>query len=201
MLSIGILFRLNVINNLLNPYQNDQANAPDFIENISIDDDPYIGTKGAPVTIVEFMDYQCPSCANSESMLKELLAQYQGKIVLVYRDFPLEQIHSFAFQAAEAVNCAKEQGKFWEMHTLLFSNQEHLEIQDLKLYASQLDLNIPNFNDCLDKHKYVDEIRNDMKDGAKYFVTSTPTFFINGNRVEGGNIDQIKQKIELVLTK
>ena len=129
------------------------------------------------------------------------MSQYEEEVLIVYRDFPLEDIHPYAFQAAEAVDCAMEQDKFIEMRKLLFLDQQHLDVQSLKKDGVKLGLEKSRYNECLDKHKYADEVRQDISDGRKYMVTSTPTFFINGYRVEGINYEEIQKKIELVLNQ
>jgi protein-disulfide isomerase len=117
----------------------------------------------------------------------------------VFRDFPLEAIHSNAFRAAEAANCAGEQGKYWEMHDLLFENQDQLDITNLKEYAARLRIDVSQFEGCLASGKYADEIRHDIEDGKKYYVEGTPTFFVNGHRLAGPSLDQLQQTIDSVL--
>lgn len=152
---------------------------------VSPDDDPALGPTGAPVTIIEFSDFQCPYCARVQSTLKKLLKKYPKEIRLVFRDFPIERIHPQALKAAEASQCARDQGKFWPYHDLLFSNQRDLSIGALKGFARELDLELPQFERCLSKDKYQDEVRRDVQDGLKSGVNSTPTFFINGRLIRG----------------
>ncbi|MBZ0319524.1 MAG: DsbA family protein [Anaerolineae bacterium] len=178
-----------------------QPESPAYVENVSIDDDPYLGTLGAPITIVEFSDYECPFCANIVPEIEAVLNEYDGQIQFVYRDFPLENIHPNSFKAAEAANCAGEQGKYWQMHTLLFANQSALSIESLKTYAIELELDTEKFNLCLDTGKYADEIRHDASDALAYQVNSTPTFFVNGYRVVGASPELLRQAIEDALGK
>ncbi len=165
------------------------SNAPDVntegkrIE-VSADDDPSIGSENASVTIVEFSDFQCPFCARAVPTVKQILKEYDGKVKIVYRDFPLG-FHENAQKAAEASECADEQGKFWEYHDLLFENQGNLDAVSLKKYAKDLKLNTSEFDACLDSGKYAAEVQKDASDGQSYGVSGTPAFFINGRLVSG----------------
>lgn len=178
-----------------------QPEPPPYVENVSIDDDPYLGTVGAPITIVEFSDYQCPFCADIAPEIEAILNEYEGQIQFVYRDSPLENIHPDAFKAAEAANCAGEQGRYWEMHPILFTNQSALSVENLKTYAIELELDVEQFNTCFDTGKYADEIRHDASDALAYQVNSTPTFFVNGYRVVGASPELLRQAIEDALEK
>lgn len=153
----------------------------------SIDDDPIKGSKDATVTIIEFSEYQCPFCEKFFTQTLPLIEKNYintGKARLVFRDFPLG-FHQYAQKAAEAAECADEQGKFWEYHDTLFKNQGSLEITSLKNYAKDLALDETTFNDCLDSGKMTAEVQKDIEDGSKYGVTGTPTFFINGIKLVG----------------
>jgi protein-disulfide isomerase len=153
---------------------------PSRIEGVKTDGDPQKGPDNAKVTIVEFSDFQCPYCKRfRDSTLDALLKKYGDKIRFVYRDYPLP-FHSQAQKAAEAAECANEQGKFWEMHDLLYANQATLSEDAYKEFADQLGLDTQKFDDCLSSNKYADEIAADEKDGESYGVSGTPTFFING---------------------
>jgi protein-disulfide isomerase len=152
---------------------------PVLVQTISVDDDPARGEATAPVTIVEFTDYQCPSCAAMQPVLDEVLKSYGNKVRFVVRDFPL-LAHANARKAAEAANAANAQGKFWEYTLLLFKHQKELDVPSLKKYASDLGLNRTLFDAALDSGKYSAEVRHDMDDGEKYGIDSTPTIFING---------------------
>jgi protein-disulfide isomerase len=152
---------------------------------VSIDDDPVKGSKNAPITIVEFSDFQCPFCARFYAQtLPSIEENYikTGKVKFIYRDFPLN-FHQYAQKAAEAAECADEQGKFWEYHDILFQKQSEWSsagVEKLKEYAQNLGLDTAKFNECLDSGKYTDEIQKDYSDGSNYGVTGTPTFFIMG---------------------
>jgi len=130
------------------------------------DNDPSKGDKKAPIVMIEFSDFQCPFCAKFYSeTYKQIETDYinTGKVRIVFRDLPLS-FHENAQKAAEAAECANEQGKFWEMHDKLFENQQALEINDLKKYASDLNLDATKFNNCLDTGKYASEIQKDAAD-------------------------------------
>lgn len=142
-----------------------------------------IGSSDALVTIVEFSDFQCPYCARAavgpQAALPQIEEKYikTGKAKLIFRNFPLP-FHENAQKAAEAGQCAAEQGKFWEMHEKLFANQNALAIENLKKYASELKLDTAKFNSCLDIGKYAQAVQNDLADGTSYGVGGTPSFFI-----------------------
>ncbi len=161
-----------------------QPSGEDNVISVSVDDDPSIGPKDAPITIIEFSDFQCPFCARAAPTVKQILKEYDGKVRFVYRDFPLS-FHQNAQKSAEAAECADEQGKFWEYHDKLFENQNALEISNLKQYAKDLGLDSSKFDSCLDSGKYTKEVEKDTEDGQKYGVTGTPAFFINGKLVSG----------------
>ncbi len=171
---------------------------------VSPDDDPFLGEDNAPVTIIEFSDYQCPFCKKFyDETEKQLIKDYveTGKVKFVYRDFPLDSIHPLARKAAEAAECADEQGKFWEYHDKLFETQK-LDEASLKQHAKDLGLDTEQFNSCLDSGKYKDEVQKDLDDGIKAGVTGTPTFFINGKKVVGAQpYSVIKQIIDDELSK
>jgi len=150
-----------------------------LVQSISVDDDPARGDANAPVTIVEFTDFQCPSCAAMQPILDEVLKSYGNKVRFVVRDFPL-LAHANARKAAEAANAANAQGKFFEYALQLFKHQNALDVPSLKKYASDLGLNRTLFDAALDSGKYAAEVRHDIDDGEKYGVDSTPTIFING---------------------
>lgn len=143
-----------------------------------------MGPEDAPVTIVQFSDYQCAYCRNAEPVVRKLLKDYGDKLRLVHRDFPLEN-HPQAFKAAEAGLCAGEQGKFWEMHDDLFRNQDALEVEDLKSYAGKLGLDQEKFDACLDSGRTQSEVLASMNAGARAGVSGTPAFFINGRIITG----------------
>lgn len=154
---------------------------------VSDDGDPAKGDPDAPITIIEFSDFECPFCGRFNSQtLPELQKEYidTGKARLVFRDFPLS-FHANAQKASEAAECANDQGKFWEMHDIIFENQRALTNSDLKGYASQLGLDTAKFNNCLDSGEKEAEVKADLAAGSKAGVSGTPTFFVNGRKLVG----------------
>jgi protein-disulfide isomerase len=158
---------------------------------------PSIGPANAPITIVEFGDFQCPFCRQWQTdTYQPLMDAYPGKIRLVYRDFPLTQIHPNALPAAEAAQCANEQNAFWPYHDKLFSS-ENLSNDVYVQYATDLNLDMTKFNTCLSNHTYDKYIQDNSDFAVKTGVNSTPTFFINGLAVIGAQpIDAFKQIID-----
>jgi protein-disulfide isomerase len=148
-------------------------------------DDAVLGNDDAVVTLVEFSDFQCPFCARVRPTLKRLSETYGDRLRIVWKDFPLTAIHPQAFKAAEAAQCAREQGRFWEYHDRLFSNQQALEPEFLKKYAADEGLDAAAFNACMDSAKYGDRVQEQMGIGARLGVSSTPTVFVNGRLVSG----------------
>ena len=148
-------------------------------------DDPSQGSATAPVTVVEYSDFQCPFCLRVAPTLKELRTKYGDKIRLVWKDFPLTQIHPQAFVAAQAGNCAREQGKFWEYHDRLFANQAALQPEFLKKYAAEVGMDATKFNACLDTAKYEAKVQESLGVGTGLGITSTPTVYVNGRMVNG----------------
>lgn len=141
------------------------------------------GPEDAPVTIVEFSDFECPYCQQATATLSELLARYPDQIRFIYKDFPLPN-HPHAFKAAEAGHCAHEQGKFWEFHDQLFASQA-LDVESLKGHADELGLDGEAFAACLDDARHAESVNEDMLTGRSYGASSTPTLFINGRPVFG----------------
>ena len=166
--------------------------------NIAIDDRPWKGGANAPVTIVEFTDYECPSCGATQPVLDEVVKEFGENVKLVVRNFPLGQ-HTHAFKAAEASEAAREQGKYWEYASLLFSNQKALEIDKLKEYASRLGLDRAKFDAALDSGRFAAKVRRDLADGDKIGVDSTPSVFINGKRARERSKEALKTAIEAAL--
>lgn len=157
---------------------------------VSIDDDAIKGDKNAPVTIVEFSDFECPFCERFyTNTLPDLISEYieKGKVRFVYRDFPLS-FHRNARAASLAAECAKEQGGddvYFRFHNKLYENQAGFDPENFKKWASEMGLKGTQFNECLDSEKYASEVDKDFQDGQQYGVTGTPAFFINGRRISG----------------
>jgi protein-disulfide isomerase len=181
---------------------------------VGVGDNPSLGRRDAPVTIVEFSDYQCPFCRQFvTATLPALKSAYvdAGKVRYVFRDFPLDQIHPHARKASEAARCAGDQGKYWEMHDLLFQNQQALAPEQLSGYAGRLGLEAAAFRACLDSGKHASAIQQNFGDGAAAGVRGTPSFVIGrtrpDNTVEGvlltgaRPIGDFRQEIERLLSE
>lgn len=147
-------------------------------------DGPSRGTAGAPVTIVEFSDYECGFCGQAEEVVRRVIAEYKGQVRLVHQAFPLAG-HARAPKAAEAALCAGEQGRYWEMHDLLFAGQGALGIDDLKGRARTLPLDASRFDACLDSGRMAPVVEKSRKLGEGIGVDATPAFFVNGRPLSG----------------
>jgi protein-disulfide isomerase/predicted transcriptional regulator len=145
---------------------------------------PAKGPANAPVTIVEFSDFECPYCVRAEPTVKSVLEKYPGKIRLVYRDYPLP-MHPKAPKAAEAAHCADDQGKYWEMHDALFAAGAKLDVPDLKAHAREVGLDGAKFDRCLDSGEKAKVVEGHRKAGDEAGVSGTPAFFINGRPLSG----------------
>ena len=174
-----------------------QANAQQRGVFIGVDDDPVLGSPDAKVLMIEFGDYQCPTCRmfwkDIEPRLKKEYID-TGKVKLVFRDFPLTGSHPEALLAAMAVNCARDQHKYWEFHDKVFREQYNkgddvirMKPADLKKWAKDVKLDQAAFDQCLDSEKYKDEVLKDKADGEAAGVQGTPTFFINGRAMGGAH--------------
>jgi len=172
---------------------------------IGVDDDPVLGDAKAKVLIIEFGDYQCPSCRmfwrEVEPRLKKDYID-TGKVKLVFRDFPIVQIHPEAMLAAMAADCAVDQGKYWQMHDKIYREQDkgedslvRFKATDLKKWAKDTGLDTAAFNECLDSSRYRDEVAKDKADGDSVGIQGTPTFFINGRVVGGAQPYPVFKKI------
>ena len=181
------------------PVAADNINGQQVVrKDISVDDDPSVGPSDAPITIVEFSDFQCPFCQRwHNEVYSALMKKYEGKIHFVYRDFPLYQIHPEAEPAAIATNCAGDQGKYWEYHDLIFSGGRELGSETYLTYAKSLGLSIDSFTKCLTDPAKSAEITADYQYGSSFGVSSTPTFFVNGIAVVGAQpIEVFTQMID-----
>ena len=160
---------------------------------------PARGPESAPVTIVEFSDFQCPYCSRAIGTVEEVMKAYPDKVRLVFRQFPLD-FHKQAPKAAEAALCAQEQGKFWEYHDTLFANQNALEVDKLKEHAKKVGLDQARFDKCLDSGAQAATVTADREAGMKVGVNGTPAFFINGILLSGAlPFDEFKSVIDAEL--
>jgi protein-disulfide isomerase len=148
--------------------------------NVSTVGFPVRGPETAPVTIVEFSDFECPFCANLFPTMKQIEKDYVGKVRIVYRQFPLSSIHPNAQKAAEASLCAHDQQKFWELHDAMFADIRNISVEALKIKAAELKMDVDAFGTCLDSGKYIDAVQADHNEGVRLGVTGTPALFVNG---------------------
>ncbi len=142
--------------------------------------DHTLGPDHAPVTVVEYGDFECPNCKQAAPAVKLLLERFDQKVRFVWRNFPLEAVHPHALLAAEAAECAGAQGKFWQMHELLFANQDHLKPKNLQGYAEQLGLDMALYTSEMDDHVYLQRVREHIDSALNSGARGTPTFFVNG---------------------
>jgi protein-disulfide isomerase len=177
--------------NPLNPDTNDNRgvnfmdmDTPELNKPITSEDHS-LGPETAPVSLVEYGDYECPYCREAYFVVAEALERLGNNLRYVFRNFPLIDVHPHAEQAAQAAEAAGAQGQFWQMHALLFENQDALEDEDLIAYAQALDLDIERFRDDLATGKYAPRVQQDLLSGIESGVSGTPAFFINGFRYEG----------------
>jgi protein-disulfide isomerase len=145
------------------------------------------GPAKAPVTLVEYGDFECPYTRRARPRVRRLSQEFGDRLLFVFRNFPLTRIHPHAQAAAEAAEAAAAQGRYWEMHDLLFDNQRHLEDGDLRRYAEQLGLGLKRFDRELAEHAHARRVNEDVRSGLKSGVKGTPTFFVNGLRHDGPN--------------
>jgi len=160
------------------------------------------GNPAAKVIIVEFSDFQCPACGVAFAPTEALLKRYEGEVFFVYRHFPLTTLHPLAVPAAEASECAADQNRFWDLHDALFSKQSVWvpEGKDgIRALASESGLDMDLFDACLASRKKIGVIQSDMDAGVQFGVNSTPTFFVNGLRIDGFNQSQIESAVESAL--
>ncbi|HVA82151.1 MAG TPA: thioredoxin domain-containing protein [Candidatus Binataceae bacterium] len=162
---------------------------------------PALGPANAPVTIIEFSDFQCPFCGRAEPTVKEIIRKYGDKVRLVYVDFPLP-MHNHALDAAKAGQCAAQQEKFWPYHDQLFANQSKLAPADLKAAAQKVGLDTAKFNACFDQAKTEGTVQRELQQGKQLGIDGTPTFYINGRQVVGAQpMDSFSQVIDDELSK
>ncbi len=164
------------------------------------DTDHIRGNKNAPITILEYSDFQCPYCARFHETLTQVMKNYDGKVKWVFRQFPLSELHPFAETAAEASECANDQNKFWEYTDELYANQSSFSADYFKKAAKNIGLNTSKFNTCLDSGKYKDKVAADYAEGDGYGVSGTPGSFLNGEELGGAvPYESLKAKIDKLL--
>lgn len=174
--------------------------APDSGELVTTDD-PSIGSEDALLTIVEFADFQCPYSKEVSYVLRRMAELYGDSVRVIYRDYPLVDVHPDSLLAAVAGECAEEQNQFWAYHDKVYANQNDLSRTALIEYAAQVGMSKQKFESCLNSDRYADEIAEDMADGAAAGVLGTPTFFFNGHMVEGSIPESTFAKIIQVFVK
>ena len=166
------------------------------------DDDAQKGSKSAKVTVVEFSDFQCPFCKRASGNYDAIVKAYGDKVRVVFKHFPLVQIHESAYKAAQAAQCMNDQGKFFEYHDKLFANNTALTEADLTKYVTEIGGDVKKFTDCFKAEKYKALVDKDMADGQKYGVSGAPTYFVNGNMVVGAvSFDELKQAIDSAMNE
>lgn len=159
---------------------------------------PFFGSRDAKVQLELFSDFQCPACKTSEQVIKDVQQIFGDKIGYSYKYYPLVVIHTQAFRAALAAECANDQGKFWEYHDVLYEKQPEFSEEQLISYAKDLGLKEDDFSSCLKSKAKADVVRQDMKEGDDRKIDSTPTFFINGEKVS--NWTELKSLIQAKLS-
>ena len=179
-----------------------KATASEFLEFFKQDaridllergDDPNLGPRDAKVTIVAFEDFECPFCFQAQPFIKRMLAKYPNDVRFVYKDFPLNSIHPRAQGAAEAGQCAFEQGKFWQFHDELFAHQDRLADAFYRTVAKDIGLNLTVFNECYATGKHKKRVAEDVELGRTLGLIGTPTFFINGELFSQGYSPEVDQ--------
>lgn len=156
------------------------------LASVGADDDPALGPADAKLTIIQFADFECPFSREVYTTIRSLMSEFEGQSVrFVFRDMPLDDIHPNARAAAHASSCASSQGKFWQMHDKMFANSDRLTPTDLRSYAGQIGLDLSAYDACLIDPATAAEVEADLRAGTAAGVRGTPTFFLNGRKVEG----------------
>jgi len=160
------------------------------------------GPKNAKVTLIEISDFQCPYCKRHNPTMEQVMDEYEGQVRRVWVHFPLTSIHPHAMKASEATECAGEQGKFWEMHDIIFENQTAMTVDNLKSYAKNIGLSSSEFDTCLDDSKYSSKVQQHMQAAQSAGITGTPGTFVNGQLIKGAYpFDTFKQAVDAELAK
>jgi protein-disulfide isomerase len=148
-------------------------------------DDHVLGPADAPVTVLEYGDYECPFCRGAARDVHRMLEEYPGLIRFAFRNFPITELHPHAEQAAEAAEAAAAQGRFWPMYEILLRPSSRLDLDSLLDYAADLDLDVGRFRSDVTGHAYAPRIQRDMREGVRNGVNATPKFYVNGARIDG----------------
>ena len=167
--------------------------------NAENEDSFHLGANNPKITIVEFSDFACPFSKNSSPVIRDIVLKYNKDVKMIYRDFPVRQ--EYSMDLAMAARCAGEQGLFWPMHDKLFQNQGISEKNQIESLAEEIGVNPAEFNDCLENKKYLPQIQKDYADATDLKITGTPTWFINGYKVEGDMPKETWEKIIIELLK
>ena len=164
--------------------------------------DHALGPSHAPVTLVEYGDFECPNCKQAAPAVKLLLKHFTGRVRFIWRQFPLEEVHPHALHAALASETAAGQGKFWPMHDLLFDNQQHLKLPELRHYAERLELDMVRYDADMADTVYLQRVREDIDSAAKSGARATPTFFLNGVIADvSGGMQRLFDSVEAQLRR
>ncbi len=175
------------------------GNQPPQAYEIALGESPVKGRRDAPVTIVEFSDFQCPGCKTYQALVNQVLQLYPKDVKLVYKEFPLAEIHANAVGAAKAALAAARQGKFWEMHDMMYQNQDELGMNELKQYAENVGLDVPQWQKDFSSPEVQQQLTREADEGRAAGVDSTPSFFVNGRRITAGTIEEFKLLIQEAL--
>lgn len=198
LIAIGFLVIIIFATSVLTTYE--KTNISNFPKITS--KNPSLGEKGAEIQIIEFGDFQCPYCQSLSTLFRQLYFEYQGKVRLVWKDFPLTTIHDQSLKAALAARCAQEQGKFWEMHDKLFENQKNLGEELYLSLAKEIGLEENKFSNCLISDKTLDLIAEDLQEGVRLGVEGTPHFYINQYVItELIDYERLKSVVDLLLVE
>ena len=200
-----ILFRLGSLAKAIEqagsraPTAANPGNQPPQAYEIALGESPVKGRRDAPVTIVEFSDFQCPGCKTYQALVNQVLQLYPKDVKLVYKEFPLAEIHAHAVDAAKAALAAARQGKFWEMHDMMYQNQDELGMNELKQYAQNVGLDVPQWQKDFSSPEVQQQLTREADEGRAAGVDSTPSFFVNGRRITTGTIEEFKLLIQEAL--
>jgi len=169
---------------------------PNKVYDIPVGGSPVKGPKDAKVTIVEFSDYQCPFCAQADALIEQVIAAYPTDVKFVYKQFPLTSIHPNALPASKAALAAGKQGKYWEMHKILFENSRALGPEQLKEYAKKAGLDVPQWEQDMNSPQIADQVNAEMREAQAAEVRGTPSIFVNGKRLQNRSMDGFKTMID-----